>query len=96
MVTSQTIINCCKHCGVEEIKGFEGDPFADIEGGGDPFADAEGSGDTSTDNGIEQCPSNIDDLVAQFHPSMTREDYLEADSDLSTSLTFNDLDHWRE
>ena len=39
---------------------------------------------------------NINDLIAQFDPSMTTEDYLEADDDLSTSFTFNDTDQWRE
>lgn len=41
-------------------------------------------------------PSNIDDLVTQFDPSMTTKDYLEADDDLSTCFTFNDTDQWRE
>ena len=62
---------------------FEGDPFADLDGGGDPIAAAKGSGDSSTANGIEQCPSN---MVTQFDPSKTTEDDLEADSDLSISF----------
>lgn len=44
MVTSKTIVNCFKHCGVMELTEVGGDPFADLEGGG---------GDPSTDNDLK-------------------------------------------
>ncbi len=35
-------------------------------------------------------------ILSQFDPTMTSNEYLSADDDLSTCLTFEDTDQWRE
>ena len=52
----------------------------------DPFA--------SLDDGEET--SLLEDLVHEFDPSMTAQEYVSADDDLSTRITFEDTDSWRE
>ena len=54
----------------------------------DPFADLQDDEQTS-------CES-LQDLVSQFDPTMTSNDYLTADDDLSTCVTFENSDQWRE
>ena len=51
----------------------------------DPFTDIE-----------EEDMSSLDELVCQINPDTSASDYIDADKDLSTSLTFEDTPNWRE
>lgn len=51
----------------------------------DPFADIE-----------EEDMSSLDELVHQINPDTSANDYINTDEGLSTSLTFEDTDNWRE
>ena len=76
-----TVVNCFKHCGVVEVQPeSEEDPFAGLE---------------DEPNEISN-ESALDDLIAQFDPSMNTEEYLSADDDLNTCFTFEDAEQWRE
>ena len=46
--------------------------------------------------GIEGDMSGVDELVHQIDPSSSASDYIDADADLSTNLTFEDTPNWRE
>ena len=50
----------------------------------DPFAD------------LDEDDTSLEELVQQIDPGTTTEEYLAADDDLSTCLSFEDTDNWME
>ena len=44
----------------------------------------------------DACDTSLDQLVQQIDPRTTADDYVAADDDLNTCLTFGDTTHWRE
>ena len=46
--------------------------------------------------GLEEDDNGLEELVTQLDPDTTAYDYVNADDDVSTCLTFEDTDQWRE
>ena len=44
----------------------------------------------------DACDTSLDEHVQQIDPGTTADDYVAADDDLNTCLTFGDTTHWRE
>ena len=45
--------------------------------------------------GLEEDGISLEELVTQLDPNTTANEYLNADDDVSTCLTFEDTDQWR-
>ena len=46
--------------------------------------------------GLEEDDTCLEELVSQFDPERTADEYVNADDGLSTCLSFDDTDRWRE
>ena len=83
-VKPQTITNCFKTCGAfpQELESNE-DPFSGL-GEDDPFM-------VSDDH-----HATLQELVDQLGSETTAQEYISADDDLCTCMTFEDSSRWRE
>ena len=75
-VTSETVKNCFRRCGISPETGAGGatiqteDPFADLDTESQPM-------------------SELDELVQQMHCGVTADEYVAVEEDLTTCFTFD-------
>ena len=82
-VSTDTIVNCC---GVQPLTDEATDPFADL----DEESEDEQEGDERSQN------EELQELIQQFDPELNAHDYVNADEDLPTYVTYDNNENWRE
>jgi len=83
-VKPQTVVNCFKLCGaLPQEQESDEDPF-------------EGLGEDDPLDGSDNDCARLQELVEQLGSEATAQEYLSADDDLSTCMTFQDTEQWRE